>query len=95
MLLLFNFLHGMVRFTPPQLTGLWFRYWGCDSVIPAFISNSVVNTTEPSLLIIRQMLLELLRPKNRQKISIWAPLHNFVRLYLRNWGTYRQSEKNC
>ena len=23
-----------------------------------------------------------------------APSHNFVGLYLRNWGTYRQSEKN-
>jgi len=22
--------------------------------------------------------------KNRQKVAIWAPLHNFVRLYLRN-----------
>ena len=32
--------------------------------------------------------------KNCQKITIWAPSHNFVGLYLRNWGTYRQSEKN-
>jgi len=32
-------------------------------------------------------------PKNRQKVAIWAPLRNFVGLYLRNWGTYRQSEK--
>jgi len=30
-----------------------------------------------------------------QKIAIWAPLHNFVGLYIRNYGTYRQSEKNC
>jgi len=22
--------------------------------------------------------------ENRQKFAIWAPLHNFVRLYLRN-----------
>jgi len=29
-----------------------------------------------------------------QKIAIWAPSHNFVRLYLRNYGMYRQSEKN-
>jgi len=29
-----------------------------------------------------------------QKIAIWAPLHNFVGLYLCNEGTYRQSEKN-
>jgi len=29
-----------------------------------------------------------------QKIAIWAPLHNFVGLYLRNWGMYQQSEKN-
>jgi len=29
-----------------------------------------------------------------QKIAIWAPSHNFARLYLRNWGMYRQSEKN-
>ena len=29
-----------------------------------------------------------------QKIAISAPSHNFVGLYLRNWGMYRQSEKN-
>ena len=29
-----------------------------------------------------------------QKIAISAPSHNFVGLYLRNYGTYRQSEKN-
>jgi len=29
-----------------------------------------------------------------QKIAILAPLHNFVGLYLRSWGMYRQSEKN-
>ena len=28
-----------------------------------------------------------------QKIAIWAPSHNFVALYLRNWGMYRQLEK--
>ena len=32
--------------------------------------------------------------KNRQKIAVWAPSHNFVGLYLRNEGTYRQSEKS-
>jgi len=35
-------------------------------------------------------------PKSRQKIAIWAPAHNFVKLYLRNQGMYRryrQSEK--
>jgi len=31
--------------------------------------------------------------KNRQKFGISAPSHNIVGLYLRNWGTYRQSEK--
>ena len=30
----------------------------------------------------------------QKKITIWAPSHNFVGLYLRNYGTYRQSEKN-
>jgi len=30
----------------------------------------------------------------RQKIAISAPSHNFVGLYLRNEGMYRQSEKN-
>jgi len=30
-----------------------------------------------------------------QKIAIWAPSHNIVGLYLRNWGTYWQSEKTC
>ena len=33
-------------------------------------------------------------PKNRQNFTIWAPSHNFVRLYLCKYGTYRQSEKN-
>jgi len=32
-------------------------------------------------------------PKELTKIAIWAPSHNFVGLYLRNQGTYRQSEK--
>jgi len=32
-------------------------------------------------------------PKKSPKIAIWAPSHNFVGLYLRNRGTYRQSEK--
>jgi len=31
--------------------------------------------------------------KKSPKIVIWAPSHKFVGLYLRNWGTYRQSEK--
>jgi len=29
-----------------------------------------------------------------QKIAIWAPSHNFVGPYLRNYGMYRQSGKN-
>jgi len=28
--------------------------------------------------------LEMQDPKNRQKVTIWAPSHNFVWLYLRN-----------
>ena len=28
-----------------------------------------------------------------QKISICAPSYNIIGLYLRNWGTYRESEK--
>jgi len=32
--------------------------------------------------------------KKSRKIAIWALSHNFVGLYLRNEGTYRQSEKN-
>jgi len=31
--------------------------------------------------------------KNRQKLAICAPSYNFVGLYLRNKGMYRQSEK--
>ena len=37
--------------------------------------------------------LEMQNAKNRQKVSICTPLDNFVGLYLRNQGTYRQSEK--
>jgi len=29
-----------------------------------------------------------------QKIGIFAPSDNFVRVYLRSWGMYQQSEKN-
>ena len=32
-------------------------------------------------------------PKKSPKIAIWAPSHNFVGLYLRKNGMYRQSEK--
>jgi len=40
-------------------------------------------------------VLHVARWKYRiQKIAVWAPLHNFVGLYLHNEGTYRQSEKN-
>jgi len=28
--------------------------------------------------------LEMQDPKDRQKVGIWAPSHNFVGLYLRN-----------
>jgi len=38
--------------------------------------------------------LEMQDAKNRQKFVICAPSHNFVGLYLRNLGMYRQSEKN-
>ena len=39
-------------------------------------------------------VLQAARWKYRtQKIAILAPSHNFVGLYLRNWGIYRQSEK--
>jgi len=32
-------------------------------------------------------------PKKSPKIAICAPSHNFVGLYIRNRGMYRQSEK--
>jgi len=32
--------------------------------------------------------------KNPQKFVVWAPSHNSVGLYLRNYGTCRQLEKN-
>jgi len=39
-------------------------------------------------------LLEIQDAKMTQKIAIWAPSHNFVRLNLHNLGVYGQSEKN-
>jgi len=33
------------------------------------------------------------KTRKSPKFAIWAPSHNFVGLYLRNLGTYRQSEK--
>jgi len=38
-------------------------------------------------------LAEMQDPKMSPKTAIWAPWHKFVGLYLRNQGTYRQSEK--
>jgi len=38
--------------------------------------------------------LQMQDPKKSPKIANWAPSHNFVALYLRNKGMYRQSEKN-
>jgi len=38
--------------------------------------------------------LQIRDAKKSPKIAIWAPSHNFVGRYLRNYGTYRQSEKN-
>jgi len=38
--------------------------------------------------------LEMQDQKNRQNFAIWAPSHGFVGLYVRKYGTYRQSEKN-
>jgi len=38
-------------------------------------------------------LAEIQDAKNRLKFAIYAPSHNFVGLYLRNQGMYRQSEK--
>jgi len=38
--------------------------------------------------------LEMQDPKTFQKITIWTPSQNFVGPYLRNSGTYRQSENN-
>jgi len=38
-------------------------------------------------------LAENTGPKKSTKIAICAPSHNFVGLYLRNQGTYRQSQK--
>jgi len=39
--------------------------------------------------------LKIQDAKSRQKIAIWAPSYNFVGLYIRNYSTYRQSEKTC
>ena len=37
--------------------------------------------------------LKIQDAKKSPKIAIWAPSHKFIGLYLRNWGTHRQSEK--
>ena len=29
-----------------------------------------------------------------QKVTIWAPSHNFIRLYLHYWGMYQELENN-
>jgi len=40
-------------------------------------------------------VLHVARWKDRtEKFAVCAPSHNFVGLYLRHWGMYRQSEKN-
>jgi len=37
--------------------------------------------------------LKIQDAKKLSKIAIWAPSHDFVGLYLHNYGTYRQSKK--
>jgi len=39
--------------------------------------------------------LQIQDAKKSPKIAIWASSHNFDRLYLCNYGTYRRSEKTC
>ena len=59
----------------------------------------VYHTSTHGLALVRRMhlwnVLHAARWKYRtQKIAILAPSDNFIGLYLRSWGMYRQSEKN-
>ena len=55
---------------------------------------ALVQIYDAGLKCVAHSSLKIQDAKSRQKIAIWAPSHSFVWLYLRNWGTYWQSEKN-
>jgi len=51
---------------------------------------ALVQIDDPGLKRAVRGLLKIQDAKNPPKFTICAPLHNFVGLYLRNEGTYRQ-----
>jgi len=53
-----------------------------------------VQISDAGLKLVARGSLKIQDAKKSPKIAIWAPSHNFVGLYLRNYGKYRQSEKN-
>jgi len=55
---------------------------------------ALVQIYDAGLKCVAHSSLKIQDAKSCQKIAIWAPSHSFVWLYLHNWGTYRQSEKN-
>ena len=75
-------------FSSPNLSG---REIGC---LPYFHTTSY--DLSANLECMSEMcctrLAEIQDEKITPKIAIWAPLHNFVGLYLCKYGTYRQSE---
>jgi len=63
-----------------------------------YVFSGTLNPTHfTSLKCAARGSLKMQDPKKSPKIAILAPLHSFIGLglYLRNKGTYRQSEKTC
>jgi len=61
--------------------------------LPHMHGMALVRSSDASLKRAARGWLEMQYAKKSPKIAIWAPSYNFVGLYLRNYGTYRQSEK--
>jgi len=53
----------------------------------------LVQIKDAGLKLAARASLQIQDAKNRQKFAIWTPSHNFVGLYLCNYGMYRQLEK--
>jgi len=80
------FLLSSSSFSSPNLSGRRLDVYHTSTHGVALVQISNAGAARGSL--------KIQDAKTRQKVAIWAPSHNFVGLYLRNYGMYRQSEKN-
>ena len=83
------FLSSFFFISSPNLSG-----WRLDVYHTSTHGAALVQIQNACLKPAACGFVEMQHAKMMQKIAICGPSHNFVELYLRNQGIYRQSEKN-